>query len=514
MKKFLYPLLGLSALFASCDMKMDPKNAMNQEDAMTEFQNLEYYRNGFYSSLRGRTAGSYISTAAMQGDEFIGIVINGNRLGSVNNGDITSSTGDVTGFFGSMYSAIADANYFFPYAEAMLNEGLDSEEDMAQLKRYVAEAKFLRAYAYWFLLDHYCGNYTPENGDTPALGLPLVEVYNPTPLTSMYPGRSTLNETYAFIERDLKDAYDGLKEFEENYSDIANEEMLVSNASYLSTYAVRALQARLALLKGDWQAAYDYADDIVSSRKYRLTQRRAYANIWISDTGTEIIFRPFANSEERTAVPETSLAWLSTYEDKADYIATANALAIYDEGDTRLTDFFAPREVNCFSVEVIVPSFIKFPGNKTFNATANSVATRNMPKPFRTSEQVLIMAEAADKLGMTTEANEALNDLRTNRIDKWKKTEYSGRELTEQIRLERQRELIGEGFRISDLRRWGLEATRSLNYEGTYSDAASVTVVGGRDVSYSANDYRYVWPIPASEFLSNPQLKGQQNPLY
>ena len=90
---------------------------------------------------------------------------------------------------------------------------------------------------------------------------------------------------------------------------------------------------------------------------------------------------------------------------------------------------------------------------------------------------------------------------------------YTDSQLRQQIRDERSKELIGEGFRMSDLRRWNLGFTRDGNY--TYNpDVKNIMVYAGLQVSYNPGDYRYVWPIPADEMEINPQLAGQQNPGY
>lgn len=66
---------------------------------------------------------------------------------------------------------------------------------------------------------------------------------------------------------------------------------------------------------------------------------------------------------------------------------------------------------------------------------------------------------------------------------------------------------------MSDLRRWGVGFSRYASYP-INPDLESQWVVAGTSVSYQPNDYRYTWPIPASEMDINPQLKGQQNPGY
>lgn len=514
MKKYIFSAIALAAvMFTSCDMDLVPQGSILEDEAMTNETTASYFRNGFYSRLRSVSTGSTVTLPDIQADKFIGVIINGNRLGTINNGQIFSNDGDLGGCFAGMYGSIATINDFLPKAQALIDAGM-TEEDVDYMHRYIGEARFCRAYFNYYLMDHFCQSYTAAIGDKPALGIPLVTVYNPTAVQSTYPGRSTLNETYKAIEADLDSCYNALAAFEEKYPDVAAEEMLIQNASYLSTYAVRALQARVALLKQDWQKAYDYANEIYSSKKYPLiTRANNYKNMWISDLGTEVIFRPYADLSEAAGVGSTGGAWISSYEDKADYICCSQTLEMYDTKDARYSAFFAPRVINVYGVDVTVPSFIKYPGNPELNLT-NTNALKNIPKMFRTSEMVLIMAEAAYRLGNEDDALTALNTIRKARMATYQTVDYNGDELLSEIKLERTRELIGEGFRISDLRRWGEGFTRSINYDDTYADAPAVTVVAGRSVEYIPNDHRYVWPIPSMEMQTNPQLAGQQNPGY
>ncbi len=66
---------------------------------------------------------------------------------------------------------------------------------------------------------------------------------------------------------------------------------------------------------------------------------------------------------------------------------------------------------------------------------------------------------------------------------------------------------------MSDLRRWGLGFERNSTYTNI-PGIDDILVQAGLNVTYQPNDYRYTWPIPASEMQVNPQLTGQQNPGY
>ena len=90
----------------------------------------------------------------MQMDMFNGLLSNGNRYGSLANGIIVSSNGDLQSVFQGLYSRIASVNYFLEKATALLNSNSLSDDDALAVERYLGEAKFARAYYYFYLLDH------------------------------------------------------------------------------------------------------------------------------------------------------------------------------------------------------------------------------------------------------------------------------------------------------------------------------------------------------------------------
>lgn len=118
-------------------------------------------------------------------------------------------------------------------------------------------------------------------------------------------------------------------------------------------------------------------------------------------------------------------------------------------------------------------------------------------------------------------ANAALQTLWENRYQGIKYEETTGGSLMNEIIRQRTLELMGEGFRLSDLRRWNMGFTRSADYasctaiSGIDKDGIiNIITEAGLEVSYTPDDHRYTWPIPSKEMDVNPQLKGQQNPGY
>lgn len=517
MKKILISLLCLGGLLlTSCDMDHMPAGQITDEEALQSAQDCYNFRNNFYANLRALSTGGYISYTEMQMDQFLGTTINGNRLGEINNGVILSSNSDITSIFGGLYAGIATCNFFLERAVPVREKEELTVEDQQNIDRYIAECYFTRAFFYYWLLDHFCPAYNDVNKDR-LLGLPLVTKFEPTAKKGGYPSRSTLAETYKFIEDDLARAYDGLKAFEESDNEEAGK-ALKQESPFLNTYIVRCLQARLALLKGDWANAEKYAQEVYGSNRYPLNGRRSYSSIWTDDTGTEVIFRP-SSTAQQLGISSTGMAWYGgTGEYTADYVPVGTLAtpdlptSLYTSNDIRYTTFVGQRQLLIDGAFVKAPIFTKYPGNDAL--ILGNPNLMNMPKVFRTSEMVLIIAEAAYRQGKEDVANSMLNELRSKRISSYTNTNYSGDELFSEIKKERLRELIGEGFRMSDLRRWGDGfAVRDHNYP-TYPGLEENLVDAGKKVFYLPGDYRMTWPIPADELNVNPHMQGQQNPGY
>lgn len=522
MKKIIFSLLVLGGMLTtSCEMDLPQPNILDEGGALVDMADCLHYRNGIYNGLRSRTTGSLVYLSDLQMDQFVGITLNGNRNGAINNGNITSSTSEITNVWASYYAGIVSTNYFFINAQVVLDAIPEVETDkIIIMNRYMAEAHFARAYYYYKLTELFCPIYTEENKDT-KVGLPLRTDYKPLPDKSTYPSRSTLAETYKFIEDELQLAYDGLKKYEEAMPEEAGVQSLVRESSFLNTWIVKALQARCALLKGDYKTAMDRANEVIGSGLYKLVdtsssgtilnKKYLYTTMWQSDTGSELMFRPYAAKDE-LYIGATGAGWLQTDDDKADFLPVGSVVnGYYQAGDIRAKAFFGTR--NLFSNGITYNGatvFNKWPGNYDLRTDPETNNLANMGKPFRLSEMYLIKMECQYELGEETEALKTLNNFRKNRIEKYTDESYSGNALKSQIQMERTKELIGEGFRLADCRRWKVQFTRVAGLP----QLSAIIVTGGDGVHYTADDHRYVWPIPADEMQVNPNLAGQQNPGY
>ena len=507
-------MLLCAMAFTSCSMDKAPYGSLDDNTAIEKEKDLRQFRNALYTNLRAVTSGSWLYLSDVQMDEFHGLISNGNRLGQFSNGVITITDGDISNKWSGSYSLIATANAIMERAANMQASDAFSDKDKIAFAHYNAEAHFVRAYMYFWLADHFCQSYTQCDPTKAASGLPLTTVYKPTGNLNDYPSRSTLAETFALIEEDMQKAYDGLVAYEKSGVKVAKEE--AQPLAYIHSQTVQALQARVALVKGDWANAAKYAKDVINSGKYKLTTINDYAKLWTKDEGTEIIFRPLMTAQELGG--SNGEYYVSESETKADYIPTAAVLNLFwdvdFEGDVRAEVFlkqYDNLQVEGNSYEAI--AFNKFPGNSDLRTGSNN-NLMNMSKPFRLSEMYLIAAEAEARQNHMEEANKYLNTFLNNRIVDYDPQTYS--EPTTFLKVveeEREREFIGEGMRMSDIRRYGNGFKRvSMHEENETLD--KIIVKQGMAIQYKANDYRLTWPIPKAELDANPILKGQQNPGY
>lgn len=509
--------MSAALLTTSCDMDTTNYGVIDQGNAIETVDDCEKFVNGILGHLRAKGSGTWLNNQDIQMDQFVGLVDNGNRHGLMSLGTFNASDDDLTTLWYNLYIEIRDGNYFIPRVDELIESGDFSTQEVELLKYYKATAKFSRAYAYWYLFDKYV-KYDASELDAPAKGLPIQTNWVASGDRATYVGRSTIKETVTYINNELTEAYDLMKEYEDNVS----SENCNPNSVYVSSYAIAALQARFALLTQDYATALAKAELVIKSPKYGLAKGSAYSQMWVNDEGPELIF--VGAAEKGTGGVDIGTAYYqNNKKNTSDYIPTADVILSYDEGDVRFDSFFELYDMTISGENYYAYAFTKFPGNPALNTNASVNSCLNKAKLFRLSEMYLVAAEAA-AMGSPkdeTKANSYLNDLRDARITGYSATTLSGNALIKAIQDERGKELIGEGFRLSDLRRWGNGFTRKAGFDifmGTdmeplayIMDAIQNTT---NNVSYTPDYFRFVWPIPLRDMQTNPQLAGQQNPGY
>lgn len=499
-------LLAAAAGLFSCSMDLRQPGAIDTENAMSSIQDAQNLRRGLYANFRGAAAGGFVTYSEIQSDLFQATSGYGNNYGSFFRWDFTSS--DEPGVWSSCYGVIANANFFIENAENILNGNSEefSEEDRANLQLYLGEAYFFRAYFHYELAVRFCKPYgaattSPETD----FGIPYVTVYHPTAERDNYPPRGTLAATYEHINEDL---------------DVAESYITTTGSvgsMWLTQDAVDAFRSRVYLNMGDYSKVIEYAEPLVSSNRYPLVQTSSdFSAMWVNDSGSECIMMLDASNESNNQPSSYDAMYISyqasNSEYRPGYLPTQGVVDILLEfdGDFRATQFLAQRLVTEPYGTATVYIMNKFPGNPALFSEGMSDGQSNYlhkNKPFRIAEVYLNLAEAYAASNQNGLASNILNTLRAARISGYSPA-YSQSAVMDEIKDERARELIGEGFRLWDLKRWGDPVVRAAAQDPgiMINDAALTGTV--------SDDIRFLWPIPKAETDANPNIAGEQNPGY
>lgn len=516
MKKLLYPILALGLMLTSCDMDVKVPGQLTQNQSIQDLKGLKSFRFQTYNILRSASTGSWVTTPDLQADYYVGLRGNGGRTTRQIEASYTASSSELAVLYQAAYDNMKQINYAISRGQALIDGGVITGEDVVTANCYIGEMKFARAYLYYYLLDHFCQAYGQVPVDQDGYGLQLVTTYDPGIPSSQYPGRSSVNKALTLINDDLADAYTAIAAYEQ-----VDNSACAPNSAYLNTATVRALQARVALYAHDWKNAYKYATDVIDNPEFELASGEDYVNMWSTDSSSELLFVPFADQSEaaNTASLFNTYNYISEFSTdgggRVNCIPTLTWLNAYDDNDIRFDAFFKGAVFTVDAQQTAAFYLNKYPGNPILNASTASNEYKNKAKPFRLSEQYLIAAEAAYEAGQPGDALKYLNDLRRKRIAGYEDQKLSGQALRDAIRQERAIELLGEGFRLTDLKRWGLGFTKDGKYiqlaAGTVN-AQELFVTNDVTVTYTPYDYRYTWPIPYDEMQVTPALAGQQNP--
>ena len=345
--------------------------------------------------------------------------------------------------------------------------------------QYISEAKFLRAFNYFALVQTFARPYQDNNGAN--LGLPL-RLTAETSVGNNDLARSSVAQVYDQIISDLNDAENGLPV---NYAVSASNSQRAHKASAI------ALKTRVYLVKGDYEKVVEEASKIVPSTapfqhvagnvtfKLEADVTNVFKGIY---TGTEaLFFIPFNEID----APGIQSALAPNY--FGSVVISLNPAGIV------ANPVFAAASADKRKILVAKKSgqdvLIKFP-------KITAPYTDYIPV-IRYAEVLLNYAEAAAETGSLALAQTLLNAVR-QRSDAsftFPADQVSTKEsLIATILTERRIELLGEGFRVSDLQR---------RLQVLPSKAGAIGIAPA--VSPDANNY--IWPIPSDELATNKLIE-------
>jgi hypothetical protein len=435
-------------------------------------------------------------------------------LADFHNLNWTSSNNFLKGlYYRSLYQITLCNDFIRQSSDANLASRNISGSDATEIRYYKAEARYLRAFQYWVLMDLFANPPFVTENDIIGAKLP--------PQTD----RKTL---FTYVESELK-ALDGLLK-----APTKNEYGRADQA------ADWALLARLYLNAQVYTGTAHYNDAITYSQKvinvgYTLIGN--YDNLMLADNDkntSEFIWTinyDGLNTQSYGGTTFLTHCQVGGTMPAGDFglsggwggMRTTSALSqlfpanpnktFPNNGnpDTR-AEFWTDQQTQNITD---VTSFAgggygvnKFRNVKTDGTDGKSLSYSDVDFPvFRLAEMYLIYAESVVRGGSGGDAGTALqyvNKLRSRAygdINSTKGNITAGSLTTDFILDERGRELYWEGFRRTDLIRYGYFTAVNSNSRSSWPWK------GGISTGTGVGDFRNVFPLPADDLTANPNLK-------
>ncbi len=436
-------LIGLT----SCDDMLEAELPINQLPSSVIFTSeptAEAAVNGIYNSM---VTGTYYSSIhyipGLTSDELIPSNPTVSNTIYVTN-EILETDGSIGTMWTEFYKTIYNAN--------MAIRGISQSNTLSPTKSaaWIAEAKFLRAFSYFYLTNIW--------GDVPLMLTTDVDQ------TALAP-RTNQTEVYNQIILDLTDA---AKDLPADYDNYGQERIRATK------WAAEALLARVNLYLGRYNEASTFASSVINETgTFKMV------------TGLTANNSPFIanNTESILQIPYSNMVF--AYEGAALFTSAGSYLlrkgnALFETGDDRKTKW-------TIDIRNRAGVFLGIAPNKYKNNFSDSPSERSTI--LRLAELYLIRAEARVRLNDFTGAQEDINVIR-NRALLPSTTLTDPTQLLALISLERERELFAEfGHRWFDLKRSGM------------IDQVQSTTAGK---IWSPTDSLY--PIPENARRSNPFL--------
>lgn len=406
----------------------------------------------------------------------------------------------VTITYERIYYLIAVANeYLRETTESKLNGRGVTEELKTEIGYYRAEARFLRALAYYQALDLY-GN-VPFVKEDQGVG-----AFNPQQIQRA--------DLFTWLEQELNDIIPLLK------APRTNEYARADQAAAWMVLAKMYLNAEVYIGKAMYSEAINYCNKIIPY--YQLDNN--YRHLFMADNHTAqgIIFPiAFDGNHTQTYGGTTFLIFAAIGGDSLvsqDYGVsggwagnrTTEDFAAKFEPDDQRAFFFTKGQtsleidlVSDFKQGVIVTKFSNMQSTGQAGSNLNFVDT-DFPM-FRLADVYLMYAEAVLRGGTGGNRATALiyvNDLRDRAYGNTSHRINNADLTLDFILEERARELYWEGHRRTDLIRYGRFSQTSYLWPWKGG------LKNGRSVSNTYN----LFPLPSSDLGANPNLK--QNPGY
>ena len=384
-------------------------------------------------------------------------------------------------------------------ANAVL-ENVDNLVETApgQKNRIKGQALAIRALAHFDLMRFFAASYD-RNSD--ALGIAIKLKSEAT-----FPPRNTVRECYDQIYKDMEEAETLLADVDA----LINQG---SRKSKLDINGVRALRARVSLYAKQWADAREYANKVINESNINLSSilvgatptpgitagalgsTTTFQSVWFNDlnSSVETIFAVAFNVGQGSPgfFPNDGV---NAFTVSSDWLSLFTGTPT---NDVRYNVAYNP------GASPAAATYLKFSGRFAGAVTPPNLVPRDGNvdvKVFRIAEMYLIRAEAAFNLGDEASARGDIRTLRANRISGYSAGADAIGDILDAIQVERRKELIGEGHRWFDARRYGVSFDRgAAPGDGDCPSTAP-------DCQLPAGNFRFVFPIPLTEINANKAM--------
>ena len=484
LKIALYTLVAGMALTSCSKGKLSPvpQTFLSEAVAFSDSSRCVQQINGLYSALKQgqMLAGRYMVYQDVRGEDFLNVTNNAVTAWLTWQFNLTASANEVSGFWNGCYATINRCN--------VVIAGLNTAPISGILKgNLIAEAKLVRAVAYFMLMQLYAKPYTDGNGSNLGVILKL----NPeTSIGDNNQARTTAAIIYAQILQDLNDAEAGLPSF---YGSNSPTALLNTTRAHKNTAI--AFKTRVYLNMANYASVITEGNKLVPA----AAPWNAPSNVANGlNPSISSVFTTYQNNESIWSAPFTTL----------DVPGTQNGLGWYynpgpnggGEYELNLTGSGIAADPNWRAVDAR-RAFNQVSGTRTYlRKWPKAAADADWSPIVRYAEVMLNLAEALARNAAGTSVDaRALAIL--NSIRQRSDATHPGfapankTDLVNLILNERRIELLGEGFRTSDVGRTG----------ATYAAKGTISTV-------APGSTQYIWPIPLGELLVNRAC--QQNGGY
>ncbi len=442
-----------SLLVSSCEKFVDlgapPTQVLASEAFATDASANSVIRGLYTATLSINLAGTSTFYTGLAADDLQYNATDPNTAEFYSN-SLLNTNGNVANFWSNCYQLIKNANNAI--------SGLEASTTLTQSVKdqLLGEAKFFRAYAYFYLANLY--------GDVPLQLRDDLHAFEDAALSRM-----PVQQVYDQIIADLNDAESKMAT---TYDATASPRGRANKA------AASALLARVFLYQKDYQNAESYATKVLQS----------------SDYGMPTPDKSFINSSNEVILQLGTQTGVTTF--GSNYITAATSTPGYTLPDAVYNSFETAPNIDLRKTNWTSPKTVS---NKIYYAITKYKVASGTGSEYhivlRLAEQYLIRAEARARLGKITEARTDVDAVRNRAGLAGLSTSLNQTQLLAAIETERLHEFFGEfGHRWLDLKR---------------TERAS-TVLSPIKSNWQPTDV--LFPIPQAQILINKNLT--QNPGY